>query len=269
MNGIYFFLIVISSAILYHFIKRLLAKGEIIDGYFIDNKKNSYLLLLIDYETSMVSKGGISLFHTYKLKKINLQELTVEYEVKIAKFGSGMLDGYIYIFGMNENFLFIVTYNDDLVIMNNKTGKKQCNKKQIIKKNPILKDFNINLCKYCHILQSIVIFDNQGYAHLLNPETIIAEQIDFKIKPTDEDESYIMLEDLPQVKLNENYINSREPNPFIAGSNKYDVNFISDKGSKRYFVHIITNFSNEKPKGLEMSFLNPHIMNTGIVQYLT
>ncbi len=271
MNGIHIFLVVISSAILYHFIKRLLAKGKIIDGYIIDNKKNSYLLLLIDYETSSVSKGGIFSFHTYKFKKINLQELTVEYEVKIAGFGSKMLDGYVYIFGMNEDFLFVITHNDDLVIINNKTGKRQCNKKQIIKINPILKDFNINLCIYNHILQSIIIFDNQGYAHLLDPETIIAEQIDFKIDPADKDQSYIMLEDLPQVKLNENYINSREPNPVIAGSNKYDVNFISDKGSKRYFVHIITKFSNEKPKGLDLSFLNPKIMNTGIstIPYLT
>lgn len=271
MNGLYIFLIVISSAILYHFIKRALAKGEIIDGYVIDNKKNPYLLLLIDYETSSVSKGGIFSFHTYKFKKIYLQELSVEYEVKIAGFGSKMLDGYVYIFGMNEDFFFVATHNNDLVIINNKTGKKQCNKKQIIKINPKLKDFNINLCKYCEILQSIIIFDNQGYAYLLNPETIIAEQIDFKIDPYDLDQSYILFEDLPQVKLNDNYINSREPNPFIAGSNKYDVNFISDKGSKRYFVHIITNLSNEKPKGLDKTYLNPEIMNKGTctIPYLT
>ncbi|OQY03778.1 MAG: hypothetical protein B6I20_04345 [Bacteroidetes bacterium 4572_117] len=263
MSGFHILLIIVSAFILFHLLKRIFAKGNIEEGFFVEHNKEPFLYLLLDYETSDMSKGGITAYHLYKLKKINLKEQSIEYEVKITSFASGMLDGYIKVFGMNENFLFIRTYNHDLVIINNKTGKRQCNLKQIVKKNPGLVDFNLDLCQYSHVLQSIVIYDNQGYAQLLNPETCIAKRIDFNISAADQIRSPTSFTDLPNVNLYQNYIVSGEPNSFFAGSNKYDVDFIAEEGSKRYFVHIKTNFSNEKPKQLEQSFLSPKIMGRG------
>ncbi|MGC9366016.1 MAG: hypothetical protein ACP5FK_03120 [bacterium] len=259
-----------SAFILYEVSKFVFAKGKIIDGYIITENKIPYLLLILDYEIVHTSRSGMSLQHDFRVKKINLKYQRVVYEVKLSRFGSGMLDGVIKIFGINSSYLFLVSDNRELIVVDNKKGKRLCTKKQIIKKNPQLKDFNERLCVYSHIEQTIVIYDNQGYAYLLDPKTVKAERFKFDISPEDRTK-LISLGDLPKVTLDKYELSNSDPDTYFSGSNKYDIDFIPEQGSKKYFLHIKINFSIEKPKKLYDSFLNPKLLNRGncVLPYLT
>ncbi|KQC13264.1 MAG: hypothetical protein APR63_09040 [Desulfuromonas sp. SDB] len=259
-----------SAFILYEVLKSVFARGKIIDGYILSENRITYLLLILDYEITHTSKSGMSLQHDFRVKKINLKYQRVVYEVKLSRFGSGMMGGYIKLFGMNPHYLFLVTDNQDLIVVDNKKGKRLCTKKQIIKKNPQLKDFNERLCVYSHIEQTIVIYDNEGYAYLLDPETVKAKKIKFDISPEDR-VKHLSLGDLPKVTLDKYALSNSEPDTYFSGSNKYDIDFIPEPGSKRYFLHIKINFSSDKPKKLYDSFLNPKLLNRGncSMPYLT
>ncbi len=262
MQTWYIPIIVFSAIILFALLKRFFAKGKIIDIYFYPKEK-PFILLLLDYQTSSMTKSGIYLRHSYRLRKLDINNLKTVYETKISNFSSGMLDGYVKIFGLNKKYTFISTYNKDIIAISSESGKILCNKKTIEKQNPQLKKFNPHLTVYSYVLQSIIIYDNQGYGYLLDPEKITTQKIDFQLSEKDNAKVFYNFSDLASVKIDKDFLTTDNLTFFNAGSGKYDINLISDKGSKRYFLHIKTNFSSEKPQKLENSFLNPKIMGTG------
>jgi hypothetical protein len=259
-----------SVIIIYELLKQILVKGDIEHACIVHDQNIPYLLMVNDYAVHHTSKSGMFYNHEFRIKRINLKDQLVDYDVRLSRFSTGMMGGVINVIGINPDFIFLTSDNRDLVVVNNKLGKQQCDKKKIIKKNRQLKGFDERLCKYSHVNQTIVIYDNKGDAYLLNPETVKAEKVNFNLHPADRIYN-ISLNDLPKVILDKNYLGKEEPNEYFAGSNKYDVDFIPEPGSMRYFVHIKTNFSNEKPKKLYDSFLNPKTLNLGhsSIPYLT
>ncbi len=244
---------------IYHFLKRLFAKGKIIDAYIIENKSAPFVLLLIDYATTMVSKGGISKSHRFKFKKIDLQKFSVQYEEKITGFTSDMIDGFVHVLGMNEQFSFIVTYNYDLIVFDIIHGKIICNKKKIIKRSPNLAGFDPNSCVYSDSVKSIIIFDDKQNAYFLDTETFIAKQVNFDKNDIDKTEKVQCFDDLPSINIDKQYLIS-DPIFFFNNAKNYSVDFISDKGSKRYFISIENCGSDEKANVSDKTFLSPTIV---------
>jgi hypothetical protein len=261
MMKLFYVLVTVLLIATYHFFKWLFAKGEIIDAYIINDKSGLSVLLLIDYATTMVSKGGISKSHTFKFKKINLQDLSVEYEEKIISFTSDMLDGFVNVLGMNEQFLFIVSYNYDLIVFDIINGKIICNKKEIIKENPNLTGFDTEHCVYSNNDKSVVIFDGREDAFLLDTNTIKAEQINFDNNHFEKAEIVSTFDDLPSVALNKSYLIS-DPISFFNDVDNYNIDFIPNKGSKRYSIYIRDYGSDEKVDVSDQTFLGPTLMRS-------
>ncbi len=201
INHLSFLSIIIFAAFLFFKLKRIFAKGMIAECYVINDKINPYLLLLVNYEVGFMGRvGGMSYFSDYRLKKINLKNLSVEYDVRIDKYGAD-INNHIKV---NEYFIFILADKDDLLIFDNKTGEKLSNRKKIIEKNPVLLDFNRELVEYDSILGTVVVFDNQGCAYVIDPRTNIATQFEFKGKTID-DVNMSTLEDLHLLDLSKDF----------------------------------------------------------------
>ena len=259
MRELFYVLAAVLLIATYHFFKWLFAKGEIIDAYIINDKSGSSVLLLIDYATTMVSKGGISKSHSFKFKKINLQNLSVEYEEIIISFTSDMLDGFVNILGMNEQFSFIVSYNYDLIVFDIISGRILCSRKEIIKGHPFLKGFDTEHCVYSNNDKSVVIFDSRGDAFLLDTETIEVRKIDFDKNHVVKAETVSTFDNLPSVALNKSYLIS-DPISFFNDVDNYNIDFIPDKGSKRYSIYIKDYGSDGKVEVSDQTFLSPTLM---------
>jgi hypothetical protein len=246
---------------LYHSIKQLLVGGTIDSGFIIsDDVEGRYLILFVEYETIMLGKFGASLLNSYTLKKINLQNQSLQYEVMISRFGSGITDSFIDVFGLNDRHAFVRTYGNDLVIVDHIRGRRRCDRRRIEAKNPSLKGFKAEWCTYDNARNSILIRDTQGRSYLLDLETIIAEPADSIVGPkTDSRRKPLALNDLPSVQLSVQNLGVREP-PYIAESSKGSVRFRRDKASQRYYVDICDKTSKEKRSDRDRTFLNPKVM---------
>ena len=246
----------------YHLVKQLLINGTIDNSFIITgNKDIQYLLLFIEYNTTMLGRFGVSSFNSYTLKKIRLQNRSLEYEVVICRFGADFLRGFISVIGVNDEYAFIWTYGDDLVVVDHKRGKKRCNRKKIEAKNPGLKGFKAELCKYDNTRKSVVIYDSKKNGHLLNVETIIAKPIRPAVNSkAGGGRKPLEFSDLPSVQLSGYYLGVWGPNSFSTDSLKNNGSIVSDKGSKRYYVNVYGGCSGEKWGDESKTFLNPKIM---------
>ena len=257
------FYIVLLLIVLYHILKQLLTKGTIDRAFIIsENEKRQCLLLLIDYETIMIGRGNMLSFHTLKLMKIDLQDISLKYETKITRYASKMADDRpLDIFGMNETHIFIKTQYDNLLVIDYRNGKVQGNRKRIEKKNPRLKGFVIESCTYSDSLNSVVIYDRQGYPYLLDAQNIVAEPIDSKTAYSDSTTPKLLkLEDIPSILLMK-YEPGITITP-IAYSKRNYVRFVHEKGSDKYYVRLRHKHSNEKHEYPKNFFINPELIST-------
>jgi hypothetical protein len=242
MSYLYVVLIIIFAAFIFFKLKRIFTKGMIAQCFVIDDKNNPYLLLLVNYEVAIMAKG-MSFLPDYRLIKINLKILSVEYDVRIDKYNVA-IDNHIKI---NDYFIFMLTDKEDLLIFDNRTGEKLSNRKIITKKNPVLENFNRELVEYNSILGTVIIFDNQGNAYALDPVTNIATQFDYDGKTVD-DVNIPTLENLPSVSLDKGYsrINKKGKQlwklavtdiAYNPGISQYDTLSYTEFDKKLYFFY--------------------------------
>jgi hypothetical protein len=258
------FCIVIILVVLYHVAKQLLAKGTITKSFFVsEDGERRYLLLLLDYETIMSGRGPMLSFHTLSILRIDLREASLNYEKTITRYSSKMADAPLDVFGMNDTHVFIRTLYDDLLVFDHRNGKKQGDRKRIEKKNPRLKGFVVESCVYSDILNSVVIYDRQGYPYLLDAENVVAEPFDPETRPVDgKTPELSTLYDVPSVRLTRHHAAESESNLYVADSAKYRVRYVPDQSnSNRYYVQIYYKRLKRDTENLNRPFYNPRVMS--------
>jgi len=200
MNTWYIPIFIFSGFLIYSFLKRLFIKGEIQEAFIIEDKDELFLYQFIDYYAREWTRSGTFETHRYKLRRINLTNLTSEYEKKIVFSSSKIIYDNTNIIGINNKYFF-VDINASFFIIDLRTGKRIAKKKTILNKNPNIKDFEINNIIYSKTLKTIIIYDKTGDSYYLDTDTLILKRLNREIEDDEEVRDFFNLENLPLLKL--------------------------------------------------------------------
>lgn len=250
-------------AVLCLLLKRYYAPGKITQSFLQREGDVLCLFLLLDYEVTNTSRQGMTVSHCYKLKKIDLEQMDVEYEVELIRFGWDMVGGSWNIIGSTEDFSFSRSGDriDELIIVNNKEARIQATRKTIIDTNPHLDGFETSLVEYDRSLQTIVIFDKHGDPFVLDPGSLDAKPLESVTAPrTDPPPPLRSLRDVPHVEFSELALSILGPRSNPNSPTRVDV--LPDNDGGGYFVHVKEESRLPEPKEPKRSFVSPRLLAT-------
>jgi hypothetical protein len=254
-------LIVFGSVFIYSILKRLFIRGEIEKAFIIYDKNQLFLYQFIDYYAWEWARSGSYETHRYKLRKINLTNLNSEYEKKIAFSSARLMHGGANVIGINNKY-FYVNIDGRLYIVDVTTGKRIAKKKTILKKNPKIKDFDINDIIYSKTLETILIYDKRGNSHYLDTDTLILKRLNREIEENEEVKSFFNINDLPLVELKSFTYDHKESGLYYFPDD-IEVQYISKPGTAQSYIYIDKNKKEKKVHHTELKecFLHPTVLS--------
>jgi len=265
MNTWYFLPIIFISIFLYPLvIKRILAKGQIKEAFIIEEDNELFLYQFIDYYKWVWLRFSSSYeTHLYKLRRINLTNLTSEYEKKIVLTSAKLMHGNANIIGINNKYFFVSSDNN-LFIVDLKTAENITTKNTILEKNPNIKDFNIDDIIYSRILKTIIVYDKTGDSYYLDTDTLILKRLNREIKDDEKLKSFFNLNNLPQAKL-QSFIYDQKENDSYYFPHDIEVQYIPKPGTAKTYIYI--NYKHKKNQKIHYTELNDCFLHPTVLSH--
>lgn len=231
------------------------------------NSDSTIIYLLTNAKSSTVSKTGIYDNHRIFFNKVDITTGQVLFTTKIKSFTTKMLDGYARIIGINGAYTFITMTGNWLFVIDNQTGQIVLNHKQLIRKNPSLKNFENSNIQYDFKKQTIILFDVSGYGYFLNVQQNSIERITQQVYDKPEPKSYRQIDPFHLAKLELPDVHDifREDWRFKA-SNETIIFTADNPGSKRKFVLFGNPKEEVDTRKFKHDFLHPQILKSGVNQ---
>lgn len=112
--------------------------------YLQKTADNKYFLIIItNFLSVYMGKGGSSEKHRYRIKKIDLETGALVYIQKIINVGAGFLEGYLNVIGVAGDYIFVTTKKNKLLIIDLKNGELVADKRKLLAANSDVIDFSM------------------------------------------------------------------------------------------------------------------------------
>jgi hypothetical protein len=242
--------------------------GKIEYAYLYRNSGKLYLILIHNFSSVYMGKGSSSEKHRYRVKKIDLSNFELIYDMPFAKFGAKFMAGYLNVLGVSGSYLFLNYSRSGLTILDLNNGRIKANKRQLLAENPEVIDLVDEDMKFEEESGRMTVYNIEGKLFEVLPESL-------ELRPINPERSKagsniaINLFNLPKFS---NDRHSRGVNIFnelrIGEKRKYVASLKQEKDSKRYkilveadrFVIHEVDISEFLPTEKSVSFIKPQIL---------
>lgn len=248
---------IIVLTIIYSQIKKLFIKGEVKNGYFCPEKEELYLLN--DYSSSEWSRQGSYETHQYKLEKYDLKSLTHKFTTKISFYMvRSVFDDIGETMGLDCNYFYYFVNRKRLLIVDMETGKRIAGRKKILKHNPGIKNFNVLDSQYYNTKKALIVNDNIGHRHILDPKTLKLSPFKKKIEKHETGTLLPSFNDMPALEINTITFSGEYPQTYYF-NDVPEVDFEKEKSSEKYLINIIHKSTPADSGGTKTAFLCQHL----------
>ncbi|PLW91879.1 MAG: hypothetical protein C0592_13615 [Marinilabiliales bacterium] len=250
---------IIVLTFVYSEFKKLFIKGEVKRGYYCAEKEELYLLN--NYSSWEWSRQGSYETHQYKLEKYDLKTLEHRFTTKLSFYVvRSVFDDIGEAIGLDCNFFYYFINKKRLLIVDMETGKKVAGRKKILKHNPGIKNFNVLDSVYSSTHMALVVNDNTGERYILDPNTLKLTPFKKKIEKQDTRMALPSFNDMPVLEINSVTFSGDYPQTYYF-NDEPKVDFVQEKNSDRYFIHIKHESNPSDVSAGKTDFMGQHILS--------